>query len=98
MPPGWGEEWDAKGSPGYSSGRGAIEEAVVREVSATASLLDLGGHTLRMLVPALLVLSFCLRGRAGTARSGGGGKEGGGLCAGCRFTEENGAKGSYSWV
>ncbi|XP_022440633.1 kin of IRRE-like protein 2 [Delphinapterus leucas] len=48
-----------------SGGRCAAEEGAGREASATASLLDLGGHTLRMLVPALLVLLFCLRGRAG---------------------------------
>lgn len=47
-----------------------FEEAVGGGAIATASQLDLEGQTLTMLVPALLVL-FCFRGRAGTARGGG---------------------------
>lgn len=59
-----------EGSSGRSGERCAVEEGVSKEASATASLRDLGGHTFRMLVPALLVLLFCLRGHAGTSRGG----------------------------
>lgn len=62
--------------------RCAVEEGVPKEASATASLRNLGGHTFKMLVPALLVLLFCLRGHAGTW---GGGELGGGLFARCLF-------------
>lgn len=65
---GWGEESSAKGAPGQGDRRSASEEEVDREARATANLVNLGGHTLRMLVPALLVLLFCFRGSAGTAR------------------------------
>ncbi|XP_037847495.2 kin of IRRE-like protein 2 [Chlorocebus sabaeus] len=62
---GWGEESSAKGAPGQSDRRRASEEEVDREAGATADLVNLGGHTLRMRVPALLVLLFCFRGSAG---------------------------------
>lgn len=68
------------------------------EASAIASLLDLRGYTFRMLVPALLVLFFCLKGHAGTASGRGGGKYGGGWFDSCCFTGVNGAEGSDSWI
>nr|XP_028695883.1 kin of IRRE-like protein 2 [Macaca mulatta] len=62
---GWGEESSATGAPGQSDRRRASEEEVDREARATADLVNLGGHTLKMRVPALLVLLFCFRGSAG---------------------------------
>lgn len=88
----------AQRAPGQSGGRCAVEKAVGRKASATESRLDLGGHTLRMPVPVLLVLLFCLRGRAGIAKGGVGGKCGEGLFASCRFTGVNGAEGLDSWI
>ncbi|XP_077838375.1 kin of IRRE-like protein 2 isoform X3 [Macaca mulatta] len=61
---GWGEESSATGAPGQSDRRRASEEEVDREARATADLVNLGGHTLKMRVPALLVLLFCFRGSA----------------------------------
>nr|XP_012630687.2 kin of IRRE-like protein 2 [Microcebus murinus] len=46
---------------------GLREEEVGRKAGATANLVDLGGHAVRMLVPALLVLLFCFRAHAGTS-------------------------------
>ncbi|EHH59484.1 hypothetical protein EGM_09612 [Macaca fascicularis] len=62
---GWGEESSETGAPGQSDRRRASEEEVDREARATADLVNLGGHTLKMRVPALLVLLFCFRGSAG---------------------------------
>ncbi|XP_023053990.2 kin of IRRE-like protein 2 isoform X3 [Piliocolobus tephrosceles] len=65
---GWGEESSAKGAPGQGDRRSASEEEVDGEARATANLVNLGGHTLRMRVPALLLLLFCFRGSAGWSR------------------------------
>ncbi|XP_040301970.1 kin of IRRE-like protein 2 isoform X3 [Herpailurus yagouaroundi] len=53
-----------EGSSHQGRERCAIEEEVSRKARA-ASLRNLGGHTTGMLVSALLVLLFCLRGHAG---------------------------------
>uniref|UniRef100_A0A2I3GUK4 Kin of IRRE-like protein 2 n=1 Tax=Nomascus leucogenys TaxID=61853 RepID=A0A2I3GUK4_NOMLE len=62
---GWGEESSVKGAPGQGDRRRACEEEVDGKARATANLVNLGGQTLRMRVPALLVLLFCFRGSAG---------------------------------
>lgn len=51
-----------------------------------------------MPVPALLVLFFCLSGRAGTSGGGGGGKYGEGCLPAPAFIGVNGAEGWDSWI
>lgn len=80
--PGVNEESGSKKAPGLSGGRRAVQEAVGRK----AVRQHLEGHTLSMLVPALLVLLFCLRGRAGTSKGGEGGQYGEGCLPAPAFT------------
>ena len=64
----WGEESRAEGTPGQSGGKCAPRKELAGKPVQQQVCWTLG-DTLRMLVPVLLVLSFCLRGRAGTARA-----------------------------
>lgn len=63
----WGEESGAEGTPGQSGGKCAPRKELAGK-PVQQQVCWILGDTLRMLVPVLLVLSFCLRGRAGTTR------------------------------